>query len=358
MERNSRKDRAKSPCRLERGKVLIIKPSAIGDIVQALPLLRLIKETYPGCKVSWVVRQGFEGLLEGHPLVDEVILFERELFQRSRNPMRWLVFLETFRRRLRGGFDVAIDLQGLFRSGLMCYASGAPFRLGFANAREASTIFYNQLVRIRRRMHAVDEYLLMKEPLGIERGDVAFPIRIPEGPREQAKRLLSLAEGAGPVVALSPATTWQSKHWPIGKWIALAGRLFREGHCRILLLGRREEGEILEQFVAGADFPFLNTVGKTSLLDFVALLDEVDLVIAGDSAPMHIADALGTSVVALIGPTLPARIGPYWQKSNYLRADVNCEPCQKKRCPSPRCITEIRVEDVVRMALATLRKKR
>jgi len=290
--------------------------------------------------------------------VDEVILFDRELFRRSMNPIAWLGSLETFRRNLRGGFDVAIDLQGLFRSGLMCYASGAPLRIGFADARELSTLFYNRLVKIPHPMHAVEEYLLMREPLGIERSDVAFPIRIPEHSRLQARGLLCRAEGSGPFVVLSPATTWPSKHWPVEKWIMLARRLIAERGCRVVLVGRREERKVLDEFIAGADFPFLNCVGKTSLPDFVALLSQVDLVVAGDSAPIHIADALGTAVVVLMGPTSPSRSGPYRQRANYLRANVNCEPCRKKRCSHPRCITEIKVEDVLRMALAALRQKR
>ena len=306
-----------------------------------------------------MVKKGFEALLGKGSPADEVILLEPELFHPAKSPGRFWRALKTLRHSLGRPFDVAVDLQGLLRSGLITLASAAPFRIGFANSREGSHFFYNYRVDIPdMNTHAVDRYLLFAEYLGIEHLDIAFPICIDPEARKAVRRLLGERVSGRPVVLLSIATTWQTKHWPVEKWIALSRNLIENVHARIVLVGRREGEKVFDRFVALADFPFLNLATKTSLAELVALIEEANLVISGDSAPTHIADALGTPLVALMGPTDPQRTGPYTQTSHAIRGSVDCRPCGKKRCPDPRCITEISDQEVLEMALGVLKEGR
>src|SRR5688572_11226481 len=174
------------------GRILIIKPSAIGDVVHALPVLNLIRRKWPAAHVSWLVTPACAGLVEGHPQVDQVIRFERRELGRGWRSPRAAVELVRFMRELgRGKFDLVIDLQGLFRSGWLAGATRAPVRVGMAAAREGAWLFYTHRVATgSKEQHAIERYLTVAEAVGCERGPVEFVFAVDDGDREHVARLV------------------------------------------------------------------------------------------------------------------------------------------------------------------------
>jgi ADP-heptose:LPS heptosyltransferase len=198
--------------------ILIIKPSAIGDVVHALPVLSLIKRKWPAAQVSWLVTPACSGLLEGHPLLDEVILFDRKRLGHAwRSPRRALELRRFTRSLRRRQFDLVIDLQGLFRSGWLARKTGAKMRVGFANARELAWMFYTHRVPIQTmEQHAIARYLELARFIGCGEGAVEFPFATTDADRSYVEALLREHRGsqATATPCSSPAPTGRPNAGP------------------------------------------------------------------------------------------------------------------------------------------------
>ena len=332
-------------------RILIIKPSAIGDIVHALPVLSLLHRRWPEAKVSWVVTPACAGLLERHPLLDEVIVFNRHRFGHAwRSPTAALALWRVGRDFRRRNFDLVIDLQGLFRSGWMAWQTRAPIRVGYSQAREGGWAFYTHRVpNTPLSVQAVERYLRMADALGLGREPVEFRFATNDADRAAVSEKLSALPPGSRYAVLLPGTNWATKRWPAESFAALVGPL------------RERYG--LESIVAGgpgdvglaSGIPAINVAGKTSLRELVALLVRADLVIANDSGPMHIAAALGRPLVALYGPTSPERTGPHGRMESVLRVDLPCAACYSRRCSHHSCMRWLRPADVLALAGEQLR---
>lgn len=328
--------------------VLIIKPSAIGDIVHALPVLNLVKKRWPDAKVSWLVTPACAGLLEGHPLLHEIILFERKRLGRMWRSPRLALELRRFTRSLRErAFDLVIDLQGLFRSGWLARKSGAPLRVGFGNARELAWIFYTHRVPIATmEQHAIERYLKLAEFIGCGGGPVEFPFATSDLDREYVGELLA-AQAASPLgyAVLMPGTNWETKRWPVEKFAALVAPLRERFGLASVLAGGSDAAAMALQ-LPGA----INLAGKTSLKQLTALLEGAALVVANDSGPMHIAAALGRPLVTPFGPTNPIRTGPFRRMESVIRLNLPCSPCYSRHCSHRSCLNWLEVEPVLNLA--------
>lgn len=334
--------------------VLIIKPSAIGDVVHALPVLSRVKKTWPEAKVSWLVTPACAGLLEGHPLLDEVILFDRKRFGRWWRHPRMAMELRRFTRGLRArGFDLVIDLQGLFRSGWLARKTGAAVRVGFANAREMAWMFYTHRVPIETmEQHAVSRYLKLANYIGCGEGEVEFVFGTTEGDRAYVRALLGSEDNATEVAlprkgyaVLMPGTNWETKRWPVGKFAGLVKPLRERFGLACVLAGGADAAAMAK------DLPgVINLAGKTSLRQLTALLEGAALVVANDSGPMHIAAALGRPLVTPFGPTNPVRTGPYQRMGSVIRLDVACSPCYSRQCSHRSCLQWLEVGSVLELA--------
>ena len=298
-------------------RILIVKPSALGDIVHGLPVLRLLRRRWPGARIAWLVNAGFAGLLAGHPDLDEVIVFER----------RRLGSIPALARRLAGGgFDLALDLQGLFRSGWLAWQTGAAVRVGFAAAREGAGAFYTDSVPDRgENRHAVERNLDAAEALGCGRGPVEFDLGMSDVDQASADALVP----AGPFAALLPGTNWATKRWPAEHFAALVGPLRDRFGLASVVAGAADAAAL-----PGA----VDLIGRTSLKQLVAVLGRASLVVANDSGPMHLAAALGRPLVVPFGPTHPARTGPYGRPECVLRLDLPCAPCYARSCVHQSCL--------------------
>ncbi len=346
-------------------RILIIKPSSAGDILHALPVLRAVRGRFPSAHIAWLVAASFADLLSAEPELNEVIPFERHRFARLGRSAAvtrdFLAFVGAMRSRR---YDLAIDLQGLFRSAFLARASGAPTRVGFAEAREFAPLFYTHRVRGGdAEMHAADRNRLVAVALGCDDSSTDVCLTLREADRAAAAALL---EGAGARAAdgcavLAPATRWETKCWPAERYGRLA-RLIREraGLSSVLVGGRADEaaGRAAE---AASDGAAVNLCGRTTLRTLAAVVAGARVVVSGDSTPMHLAAAFGRPLVALFGPTNPRRTGPYGRDADVLRVDLDCSPCYLRRraqCPYEHaCMERLTVESVAEVAVARVGRR-
>jgi heptosyltransferase-1 len=313
-------------------RILIIKPSAIGDVVHTLPVLNLLRRRWPAAKIAWLLTPACAGLLEGHPQLDEIIFFERQRLAHSwRSPAALSELIGLARDLRRREFDLVIDLQGLFRSGWLTMMTGAPMRIGFANAREGAWLTYTHRIDVGSpQQHAVDRYLKVADALGCGRQPVEFYFGTTDSDRAYVADLL---RDVGPFAAMLPGTNWQTKRWPIENFAALVAPLREHYGLATVIAGGSDVIDLARQ-IPGAK----SAAGKTSLRELTALLERASLVIANDSGPMHIAAALGRPLVTMFGPTNPVRTGPYRRQETVLRLDIPCSPCYSRTCSHQSCL--------------------
>lgn len=302
-------------------RILIIKPSSLGDVVHALPTVNLIRRKFAAAHISWLVNAELFPLLQNCPVINDRIEFRR------RDSGSWWPLLRQLRRE---NFDIVVDLQGLLRSGLFTLATGASQRIGLSDAREGARLFYNEIVTVPR-IHAVDRYLLAAKHLGCD-GPVEFPLGLASEIKNQKSE-----------IAINPSARWDTKLWGDDKFAELIRQLPAD---RVVLTGSANEAPRIEKIAQGRQ----NLAGKTSLLELADLYRQCAVLITNDSGPMHLAAAVGTPVVAIFGPTEPALTGPYGDRHVVLRAGIPCSPCLKDRCfhtPGMECMDKVTVEQVL-----------
>jgi lipopolysaccharide heptosyltransferase I len=342
-------------------RILIIKPSSLGDIVHALPVLAALRERYPSAHIAWLVGRGFAELLDGHPLLDEVIAFDRSRFGRMwRSPRIAAEFARFVLRLRRQRYELVVDLQGLFRSGFLAWTSGAVRRVGFAAARELAWCFYTQRVACPPdAVHAVERNCRLAAALGLDAMPPRFPLDV--SPADTAAAHARLCSAAGrPVesfIAVIPGARWETKRWPAERFAALVEQLAADGAGPCVLLGAADERAAADAVERSSRTPIVNLAGQTSLRELCAVLALARCVVCNDSGPMHLAAALGRPVVAVFGPTDPQRTGPYSPAAHVIRHAIECAPCLERRCPLKHhdCMQQLPVDCVaakVREALA------
>jgi heptosyltransferase-1/heptosyltransferase-2 len=323
-------------------RILIIKPSALGDVATTLPMLCDLKRAFPGAEIDWLIHPGLAALVERHDALHAVVAFDRKrLAAWWWKPAAFRLFCGLL-RRLRGRrYDLVIDAQGLFRSGFLARVTGARRRIGFAHAREGAALAYTDKVRLPERgehLAAVDRMRALLRPLKIDTSPPA-EFRMPVPPLDA-----SLAP-AEPYVAVIPGARWNTKRWDADRYAQLVRQLVQSGE-RVALLGSPDELALCERMAAAVNRPERVTLlaGRTDLRQMIALLAEAKLVIGNDSGPLHVAVALGKRTLSIYGPTDPAFVGPYQQLENVIRHDVPCFPCRNRDCAHHSCMKGVPVE--------------
>ena len=276
-------------------RIALIKPSALGDIIHSLPVLTALHHRYPDAHITWVVNRSYEPLLRGHPHLDETLPFDRRSAAGLSGLPRLARFLAELRRRR---FDLVVDLQGLFRSGLMALASGAVRRVGLSSAREGATWAYTDVVRVAdfQAVHAVDRYWLAAEALGAGDGPKEFHVPLTEEARAQARQ--ALRGCPRPWLAVGPGSRWETKRWPPGHFAALLRRAQARFGGTAVFVGAADEVTLSEAVRTQLEGPSLDLTGRTALPQLAAVLAESDAMLANDTGPLHLAAALGQPVVA------------------------------------------------------------
>ena len=343
-------------------RILLIKPSSLGDVILALPILDGLRRRYPSAHIAWLVANPFVELIDPHPALDEVIPFDRKRFGRLGRSWRVTVefvrFIASLRRRR---FDLVVDLQGLFRSGFFARACGAGVRIGPSKGREAAWIFYTHRFPVATlESHSLTRMWAASELLGFGDAPMTFRLPITDDDRSCAMQLLTDAgiDMDRGYAVVCPEARWPTKVWPADRFGAVIDRLAEARALPAVLVGSASAGEICRAVAAAAASGPINLAGKTTLRQAAALIERARLVLTHDSGPMHMADALGRPLVALIGPTNPVRTGPYSQPDAVIRADLPCMPCYIKRldrCPQNHaCMKDLNVDDVADAAMAAL----
>lgn len=316
-------------------KILVVKPSSLGDVVHSLPFLYALRKKSPNAEIHWVIAKGLEGLLENNLLISKIWVIDKDKWQCVPALSNTLISLYNLRKNLRKEcFDIVIDLQGLLRSGLLAYASGAHIRIGFKEAREGASLFYTHKIEGGRDIHAVDRYLKIASFLGCDIKNIKWSIL------EAGNVFQNKIDYEYSVIA--PGARWKTKKWHPECFGELASKL----NIKSIVVGSNADVEIADQVVKNSKGNAVSLAGKTSLKELINVISKAKFVVTNDSGPMHIAAALNIPVFSIFGPTNPVRTGPYGKGHTVLQAKIDCAPCYKKKCKSIKCMAYVRVEDV------------
>lgn len=346
--------------------ILIVKLSALGDVVQTIPTFEALRLHHSSATIAWLIEEESADLLEYYPGLDEVIICRRRAWLKQlRKPLSWpkaTTEIIRFCRRLRQRhYDVIIDLQGLLKSAIWVGLARGTRKIGFDRTREASWRFLNErLPAYDPDRHALERYLDVARYLGAGVDNVRFhnPWTTTEE-RQFQKRLSQITRRAdGPLVACHPLSRWQTKLWPEGHFARLAVEMVARLQATVVFTGSAEDREAISRIIQDAGGPRLfNWAGTTSLRELAYLYKRAAVVVSTDSGPMHLAAAAGTPVVALFGPTAPWRTGPYGDGHKVLRVDLDCSPCFQKTCNTIECMTLLKVEEVFQAVNERLNKE-
>jgi 3-deoxy-D-manno-octulosonic-acid transferase/heptosyltransferase-1 len=332
--------------------ILMIKLSAIGDVVHTLPLLEVLRKNLPEARIDWVVEQEASEIIAGHAALDRVIVSRRKIWQkdfmvRGKRSGTIREVLELLRELRSERYDLVIDMQGLFKSGLLTGLSRGERKIGFTWAREGSTLFLTEppYFEDQYRQHAIERYLETARILGCKVN--SWKGRIPlQSSHEHRVDMLLQEKGVNGnrLAAVNPMARWDTKLWEPEKFAALADRIHDELHMSVLFTGSKSDRPIIEEIrhrmsKGGA----INLAGEIGLKELAFLYTRCAALITTDTGPMHIAAAMDCPVIALFGPTAPWRTGPYGSAHQVVREELGCSPCFKKKCSHRTCMKSISV---------------
>ncbi len=299
-------------------RILLIRPSALGDVCRSVPLLASLRRAYPAARIDWLVQDAFVDAVAAHPDLNNAVPFPRKTLGRQLRTLRWGRVLDWIGDLRHPRYNLVIDAQGLLRSGLISYFCGAPTRVGDRAAAELAWLFYNTRIRTRRESHTVDRMLALLDPLEVPR---LLDLRLYTPPAGTTQAAELLGDGAIPYILLAPTSRWPGKRWPADRFAELALALFDAGVPRIVLVGGPGEESQCRPLLdlAAHDPRILNCIGRTTVAGLMALVERAALVIANDSAPVHMAVGFHRSLVALYGPTDVSRVGPCERSEDVLQ---------------------------------------
>ncbi len=325
-------------------KLLVVKPSSLGDVIHALPFLKSVKDSFPDYRVDWIINRNLKGLIEDNPLINRVHVIDKESWKKAANMITSLSDIMSLRKTLRAEhYDLVVDLQGLLRSGIMAHFAAASKTIGFDDAREGSRFFYDEKIPTYGVSHAVDRSLEAARAVGAEVTHAEFPLPVQDNKKVNIKQLIGNDDA---YIIIAPSARWQSKRWPASYFASLISKL----RVRCIIIGSNNDMRLVKQVMDSALDNAINFCGKTDLKELIALISGSLAVVSNDSGPMHIAAALDKPTIALFGPTNPKKTGPYgWQTNRHLkviRSDIPCSPCRKKDCADLSCMHNIQVETV------------
>ena len=324
--------------------ILIVKLSAIGDVIHTLPSLAAMRRLYPDAHITWVVEEAAADLVLHHPYLDQVLIFRRKSWikeiKAGQFPAAWRdarAFLAALKSRRH---DLVIDFHGLFKSSIIVFLSQGKRKLGYDSRQELSDLFLNEKIPENMGKHAVDRYLDFPRHLGavVKQAEFILPINLEA--EDKAKALLaSHGLEKKQYIAVSPVALWDTKLWDNRKFAKLADTIQQRLKIPVVFTGKDKES--LDKITSLMTTKRINMGGQTTLPELACIYKDALTVITTDSGPMHLAAAIGVPVIALFGPTDPARTGPYGTGHTIIRAGLSCSPCLLKKCQTKKCMEEI-----------------
>jgi heptosyltransferase I len=285
-------------------RICIVMMSAVGDAVHVMPIIHALKAAHPRAHITWVLQPGPATLVRGHPLVDDIVLFDR-----SRG---WRAFLEVRAALAKRQFDLVLGLQVYFKAGLITAFTRSPVKLGFdkARARDANWLFTTHRIPPHVGQHVQDQYFEFLDALGVPHGAPQWGLG-PFNDEERAWQREFVSQFDRPIVPMVIGTSKAAKDWFADRWVQVCHALYHEHGLQPVLVGGRSERELAAEAAILPHAPFAHSALGSGLRRLAAILDGAALAISPDTGPLHLAVALRTPVIGLMGYTNPKRVGPY-----------------------------------------------
>jgi lipopolysaccharide heptosyltransferase I len=342
-------------------RILIIRLSAVGDVVRTLPSLGVLKKNFPVAKLVWLVEEKSSDLLLGQPELNEVIVFPRAAWGKSLARGKWWSFAKEFlgfiKKLRRDRFDLVVDFHGILKSGLLSVLTGAEVRVGFEKGfcKEMNHFFNNWRVSLPSdRMSRFERNRRLLEGIGLDTADSSFRLSVSSKDSEYITGFLKKHDllARYPLVALHPGTSEKTlyKRWFPESYASLADRLVKELGASVILTWGPGERETAKQVHSLMKSPCV-ILCRTSLKQLAGIYQHCHLYVGGDTGPMHIASLMGVPVVAIYGPTDPVINAPYeGTPFVQVRKDLPCSPCRDRDCQRLDCLKAVRNEEVLKAA--------
>jgi heptosyltransferase I len=345
--------------------ILIVKMSAIGDVIHTLPALTALRRAYPRAHLAWLIEEAALEAVRGHKALDRLLIWRRANSMKQCRAGNRLAVVQELRRlakELRDTrYDLLIDFHALLKSSLWVLLARAERKVGFGRGMEhseGSYLFLNERIpAVSMEVHALDRGLLLLKALGVPADEVVYDFPVLEENEAEARSLLDAGgvKAGDPLIAIHPMTLWPTKLWENERFGQVADRLMEQGF-RVAFTGGGDDRETLDTVCRRMTHPVIRLDGRTSLKTLAAVYRQACTVLTTDTGPMHIAAAMGTPVVALFGPTAHWRTGPYGSEHVILRAGLECSPCFRRRCFTTRyeeraCMRRISVDEVLNTVL-------
>ncbi|OGL41286.1 MAG: hypothetical protein A3C43_11315 [Candidatus Schekmanbacteria bacterium RIFCSPHIGHO2_02_FULL_38_11] len=341
--------------------ILIVKLGSIGDIIHTLPSLNAIKSVFPYAKISWVVEEKSKEILLGNKNIDKLYIVDTKRWRKEiRKPASFLPLIKEvkgFFKILRNeNFDLALDFQGLIKSGIITFFSNAKFSIGFdkENCREPLNAIFTKIkvAPSKGDNHMVNKNLSLLKKLGIRVNGSEFRLIYPDLEIQKLADKIFLEYNLDQrkfTVGIYPGGGWVTKRWEIDKFAMLFDLLKEKFDPQVLLISGKGEEFLVEEINRKTGNKALVICG-TTLKELTALLSRIDLFIGGDTGPLHMASAMGIPTVAIFGPSDPEKNGPYGNWNRIVQKDLECKNCYKRTCDSVRCMKEVQVKEVFEAA--------
>jgi len=345
-------------------RILIIKTSALGDIIHALPVLSYLHQAAPGARIDWVVEEAFQELLSGNPLIDRLITVAFKRWRKSPFALHTLREVGDFRRYLQEReYDIVFDIQGNLKSGLVCWLANSQRKIGFSREHlqeSLNSLFTTQQVAFRPEdCHARDRYLrIVSHPFDRAASQQELTTDIYTSPEDDgaAQAIITSSAASGPVFLVHSGTTWQTKLWYEQGWTDLATRLLVTFPASSIMFswGNESEQRVVRRIVAGIGDRSI-ILERLPLKRFIALLKKVDLVVGGDTGPVHLAAAVGTPTVSFYRCTDGSLNGPCGENHAIVQSPLTCTKCLNKSCErDSECSHSITVDDMYNAVVALM----
>jgi|SRR5688572_8182597 len=343
-------------------KILIVKTSALGDIIHVLPSLEALRRLFPSAEIHWITERAAAGLLEAHPDVARVTVIPRQQWKKDlRKPSRWTSILSealSLSRALRRErFDLVIDFHCGLRSSAIVFMAGGRVRVGFhpRDAAEAGGTVFTRIhpPPLPHRLSKVEKNLALVRALGFRGPCPPGRLVLPGEDRAWARELMESLPGAGPSIAIHPAVSrfGEIKRWPTEKYRSLVDLLREKHDARVLITWGPGERPIAESIARPTLLP-----AEVSIRRFAAILEAADLVIAADTGALPLATILGTPAVGIFGPKDPIVYGPYPARAEIVRSPAPCSPCRLRVCEHAICMELVQPAEVLLAAERALER--
>ncbi len=335
-----------------RDSFLIIRLSSLGDVIHTLPAFSALRKKYREAEISWIVEENGKEILELVPGLDRIVPVKLKRWKLGSKKF-WKEF-SILKRMIRNRNQVAIDFQGLVKSGFMAYLSGAERRIGFhrknLRERQASLFYTENLTELPEKDHVIKKNLKLLSLLGINDSAYDFPLQFPEALDTNVERILENLgyDSQKKLLLLNVGGAWETKRWDADRWVQMIKMIGSERIYPILLWGSEVEKELATKVSLGSGVALVPAI---SLQEVMVLIQKASALVSGDTFALQAACALGTPVVGLFGPTTPRRNGPFSAQDRVVFHELACSHCYKRICPRLECLDKITPEEVAEACL-------